>query len=311
MKFEWSTQLTRRMMAFAMIVAICVPASMAFATDTDTDEKKKKKTPTRVIKTMAPVEGYAPVEMFSAMDAGTIEVELIPKDATQANIFVTNNSDEPLAVEMPAAFAGVPVLAQFGGGRGGGGGGFGGGGRGGGGQGGGQGGLGGGQGIGGGAGGGRGGGGFGGGGGRGGGGGGLGGGGGGVFNIPPGKRARVKITTVCLEFNKEDPRPSIKYEIKPIREFTQDEAVIEMLKMVANDEVTQPIAQAAAWHRLDNLSWDFLVAHNRKELSNGYFERFFTVEQVQWAQKLVPFAELHAEPVEPAETTNDWRTSGR
>lgn len=83
----------------------------------------------------------------------------------------------------------------------------------------------------------------------------------------------------------------MKYEIKPAREYVKDEAVIEMIRMIANDEVTQEIAQAAAWHRMDGLSWEFLARHNRKELSNGYFERFFTPAQIRWAQQLVPFAD--------------------
>ena len=74
------------------------------------------------------------VEMFAAMESGDIDVKLIPKNAEEARILVTNNTKKPLRIEMPAAFAGVPVLAQFGGGgmggggMGGGGGGMGGGG---------------------------------------------------------------------------------------------------------------------------------------------------------------------------------------
>ncbi len=262
MKSDWSTQIGKTFLAIAMMATFCVPATSLLAQDKDASQSKKKQ-PTRVIKAMTPVEGYAPVEMFAAKKEGTIKVELIPKDATQANIFVTNNSDEPLAVGMPEAFVGVPILAQ----------GLGGGGMGGGGRGG-------------------------------------GGGGGGFFNIPPGKRAKLTVTTVCLEFNKTDPRPSMKYEIKPAREYVKDESVLEMIRMVANDEVTQQIAQAAAWHRMDGLSWDFLANHNRKEFSNGYYERFFTLDQIRWAQQLVPFANQRVaarQAQKPAESRS-WKT---
>ena len=106
----------------------------------------------------------------------------------------------------------------------------------------------------------------------------------------------------------------MKYEIKPAKDYITDESIIEMLKMVANDEVSQPIAQAAAWHRLDGLSWEFLVNHNRKELSNGYFERFFTPNQVGWAQELVPFADQRAAARKAGESQDDsrnWRTDDR
>jgi hypothetical protein len=77
----------------------------------------------------ANVNDVAAVDLFDALEANDIEVKLIPRDATQAQMLVTNKTKKPLTVRLPAAFAGVPVLAQ----RGGGGGGFGGGGGGGGG----------------------------------------------------------------------------------------------------------------------------------------------------------------------------------
>ena len=312
MRSDWSIYMTKTLTAMIAIMAVGLTGALNAQEKTaDQPVEQKKKTPTRVSKTLTPAEGYSHVEMFSAMETGDIKVELIPKDATQASIFVTNNTEEALAIEMPEAFVGVPVLAQgFGGGQGGGfGGGGQGGGQGGGGFGGGQGG--GNQGFGGGGGQGQGGGGFGGGGQGGGqGGGGL---GGGVFNIPPGKRARVKVSTVCLEFHKEDPRPSLKYEIKPVDEYVKDESVIEMLKMLANDQVTQPVAQAAAWHRMDGMSWEFLAQHNRKELSNGYFERFFAPEHIHWAQQLVPFAdrrvaELKAREEQSGSDSRQWNS---
>ncbi len=310
MKFDWSICNAKTLTATISLIAFGLTGMLNAQETTVEQPVAPKKTPTRVSKTMTPAEGYARKEMFSAMEQGAIKVELIPKDATQASIFVTNLSEEALAIEMPEAFVGVPVLAQAGGFGNGGGqqGGFGNQGGGGGGQG--Q--QGGNQGFGGGGGQGQQGGGFGNGGGQQ---GGFGnGGGGGIFNIPPGKRARVKVTTVCLEFHKEDPRPSLKYEIKPVDEYVKDQSVIEMLKMLANDEVTQPVAQAAAWHRMDGLSWESLAQHNRKELSNGYFERFFAADHIHWAQQLIPFvdrrvAELKSQQTEGLSDSRQWNSN--
>jgi hypothetical protein len=323
----WSTQ---KLTTLVCAVLVCAPAivsgqespaaidkplpdtSSVAATSSAADDggASKEKAPTRIYKTQRPVAGFQPVEMFAAINGGEIEVQLIPRDATQSNIFVVNKSDKPLAVEMPQAFAGVPILAQFGGNGGGvGGGGFGGGG---GGLGGGGGiGGGGGQGFGGGVGGGAGGGGLGGGGGGLGGGGGGGGLGGGVFNIPPGKRGRMQVATVCLEFHKEDPRPSMKYEIRPITAISTDPVIVEICKMLANDEISQQVAQAAAWHRTDNLSWDDLLNHDRIRLSNGYYEKFFAPEHVFWAREVVAAgtrrAQLAAQqPGQPG--SSSWQT---
>jgi len=270
-----------------------------------------QKMPTRIYRSMKVESGFEPVEMFHAIEEGQIEVRLIPKDSTKCTIKVENKSDKPLAIEMPEAFVGVPVLGQFGGGLGGGGlggggfggGGLGGGGLGGGGFGGGGFGGGGGQGFGGGLGGGLGGGGFGGGGGGlgggGFGGGGFGGGGGGnagVFNIPPGKVGRIKVTTICLEYGKRDPKPRDEYVIKPIDDYVQDPAVSEICKLLANDRINQKVAQAAAWNSLEGLSWQQLLAKNAKvSHMSGYVEKFFTPQQIIAAQRVVYYVRQIAE----------------
>ena len=132
MKSHWSTQFGKHCLLILSVVAVAalsVP-NHAYAQETEATQNEtsgkvaeeaaekvadkaadraaekaaKKKIPKRVSKTMTPAEGYAPTEMFAAMESGDIKVELIPKDATQANIFVTNNTAGALAVEMPEAF---------------------------------------------------------------------------------------------------------------------------------------------------------------------------------------------------------------
>ena len=56
------------------------------------------------------------IGLFSAMQTGQIEVQFIPKNSKQATILVRNNTKKPLTIQMPAVFAGVPILHQFGGG---------------------------------------------------------------------------------------------------------------------------------------------------------------------------------------------------
>ncbi len=215
---------------------------------------------------------HASVEMFQAMEQGQIEVKIIPKDSTEANVLFKNKTDKPLNVQLPEAFAALPVLAQFGGG--GGQGGFGGGGQGGGG--------GGNQGGGGG---------FGGGGGQG---GGQGGGGGGnFFNVAPEKVGEVKVALVCLEHGKKEPRAAIPYEIVPITKFTSDPAVHEMLKLFAQGRIDQRSAQAAAWHLASKMSWQELAA---KQVIRATGRRYpwFAKEELQRALALVNAAQEQA-----------------
>lgn len=248
-----------------------------------------------IARTQTPVEGFNSVELFKAMEVGEVEVLVRQVSAAKANFIVTNKTDKPLAITMPAAFSTVPVMRQgIGAGGGLGGGGFGGGGQGGGGFGGGQGGGfggGGNQGGGGGFGGGQGGGGFGGGGQ---GGGGFGG-GGGVFNIPPGRVGKVTVKTVCLEEGKPDPKARIKYKIQPLADLNKDPKIFEMLRMLANDEIAQPVAQAAAWNTTDGLSWRQLLVKNRIERMDGSFERYFHPNHVAIAQQVVIASAQRAE----------------
>jgi len=55
------------------------------------------------------------VDLFAALDQKVVEVKLIAKDSTECNVILKNKTDKPLTIRMPETFAGVPVLAQFGG----------------------------------------------------------------------------------------------------------------------------------------------------------------------------------------------------
>ncbi|MFN3150787.1 hypothetical protein [Bremerella sp.] len=227
------------------------------------------------------------VEMFQAIDNGDIEVKFIPMNSERGTVIITNKTKKKMRVELPAAFAGVP-LAQFGGGGGFGGnqgGGFGGGQGGFGGQGGGN------QGVGGGFGG------QGGGGGFGGGGGGFGGnqgGGGGFFNVMPEKVQRIKVQGVCLDHGLEDPDPQIPYELKPIASYTEKPGVADLCHMLGSGQLNQRSAQAAAWHLNNGMSWEEL-ANKRIEHLIGDDTPYFSRQELQIAYKAAEAAkERHA-----------------
>ncbi|MCH2179545.1 MAG: hypothetical protein MK106_12155, partial [Mariniblastus sp.] len=99
-------------MAFVAVVSV---ASLLTAND---DEKAAKvdraeqKRLSRVWKTQTPVQGFDSVEMFAGMKSGQIEVIVKTKDEANLNVMVKNKTDKPLAIEMPPAFAAVPVMAQ-------------------------------------------------------------------------------------------------------------------------------------------------------------------------------------------------------
>jgi hypothetical protein len=227
------------------------------------------------------------VEFFQAMEDGQVDVKFIAKSDRAARLLITNTTKQPVKLRLPEAFAGVPVLAQFGGGgRGGGGGGFGGGGRGGGG--GGLGGGGGQQSVGG---------------GLGGGGGGLGGGGagggGGFFSVPPEETAKINVSVVCLDHGLQNPSSSNPYKIVPASDHLDKPAVIELLKAFGRGELQHGAAQAAAWHLNNDMNWNELAAKlagtRRSPRRPPYFSREEIQAGVSYAVEAVRLAEENAD----------------
>ncbi|MCA9028067.1 MAG: hypothetical protein KDA86_22850 [Planctomycetaceae bacterium] len=217
------------------------------------------------------------VDLFDGIESEALDVKMIAKNSLGGHLLIENKTDQPLTVDMPESIVGVHVLAQIGGG----GGGFGGsGGSGGAGGGGGQstgGGLGGGGGGGGGS--------FGSGG---------GGGGQGFFSIPPEKTVMVPYTSVCLEHGKAEPRPSMTYQVVRTEEYTQNPALQELLRLVASGKIPSSVAQAAAWHLSDEMSWE--------ELAQLEYERIgvpntpqFSYQELMAARSLVSTAKGLAE----------------
>ncbi len=216
----------------------------------------------------AEVSQATPVDLFDAIDQELIDVKFVARSAEKGRLVMTNKTKEPVSVLVPEAFAGVPVLRQFGGG---GGGGLGGGGGGGLGGGGGQ------QSVGGGGGGGR--------------GGGGGGRGGGAFNIAPEKIGRLDVPLLCLDHGLRDPSSSKPYEVRPIEDVVTSPALIEIVKAYANGELPHGASQAAAWHINSNVSWNDLAAKLTGTVRSTVRHSYFSRDQMHAAMAIVTRAE--------------------
>lgn len=225
------------------------------------------------------------VDMFAAIEKGQIEVKLIPKDSKQCRVMIENKTKQPLSVKLPATFAGVPVLGQgfgaggaggMGGGRNGGGGG-------------------GNQAVGGGMGGG------------GGGMGGMGGGGGGFFNVEPEKVGQLKATTVCLEHGKPEPRPAVAYQIKPLAQVSDKPEVQEVCRMLGEGQVPQRVAQLAAWHFANDMSWERLAAE-KYHFANGGEAPAYSQQELQAAMQIAGLAHKAAKEREMAAPKSDSKS---
>jgi hypothetical protein len=106
--------------------------------------------------------------------------------------------------------------------------------------------------------------------------GGAAGGGAAAFNVAPERTRRISVPTLCLEHGKPDPNSRMKYELKPIDAISDKPEVAELLKRYGRGEVNVRVAQAAAWHLQNGMSWKELAAkelrHARRP-NEPYFSR--------------------------------------
>jgi len=224
-----------------------------------------------------PAPAGTQVEFFKALADKQIEAKFIPQNIQEARLFITNKTKQPLNVQLPAAFAGVPVLAQglgvggggqgnnqqqaagggFGGGAGGGAGGFG--------------------------------------------------GGAGMFNVPAEKTADVRVNIVCLEHGKRNPRAAVPYEIRPLESFSSKPELRSLMEIYAQGGIPYEVAQAAAWHVSNGMSWQEL-ADKRIRRADGSSYPYFTEQTLRGAFQMVSAAQRRAEenrPVSPGEASGN------
>jgi hypothetical protein len=212
------------------------------------------------------------IDLFAGMEDGKVQATVVPRDAKRVTLQLKNKSDRPITIRLPEAFAAVPVQAQLlGGGNNGIG--FG---QGGGNQAGGQ----GAQGLG-----------VAGGGQNGGNRRDRGGGAPGIFNVPAGKVIKVKLTSVCLEYGKPEPSPRNEYVLQPIEALCDKPEVVSILSSLGDGEVSQEVAQLAAWNVANGIGFEQIAALPPKL---GSLEPIYSPKAISAAAKLVVAARAPA-----------------
>ncbi|NQT17582.1 MAG: hypothetical protein HQ582_32810 [Planctomycetes bacterium] len=110
------------------------------------------------------------------------------------------------------------------------------------------------------------------------------------FNIAPEGVAQLKLTSVCLDHGKPDPRPAMPYAIKPLASVTDKPEVDALCGMLGRGQIDQRAAQAAAWHFLNDMSWEDL-ADLRLKLAMGRMTKpYFTSDELAAAKKVAESA---------------------
>ncbi len=125
------------------------------------------------------------------------------------------------------------------------------------------------------------------------------------MNIPPEKVGKVRLPAVCLAHGKPNPRPKIKYELRPLDSVTDASGVAEVCSLLGRGKIPQRVAQLAAWHLANDMSWEKLTGL-RKELILGN-QPMYTLREIRAAQETVE--NLAKQPDQPRR--EDSRTTIR
>lgn len=110
-----------------------------------------------------------------------------------------------------------------------------------------------------------------------------------IFNIAPEQVRTVEIKCLCLEHGKPNPRSAVQYELVPLAEINDDPKLAEVLKSYGRGDADRDVAQAAAWHLSNEMTWDDLAALSQKIALNAS-RPWFSTHQLRSAKELVDTA---------------------
>ncbi len=204
------------------------------------------------------------IEFFTALDAGDVDVRVITRSEKKITVLIENKTDKPLRIRLPDAFGAVPVLAQMdnlfnnqqannGNKQS--------------------------QPV----------------------------GAGqpmqmgqqqnpfgdmfgqqqrGLFNLEPAQVRKIRAPGVCLEHGLPTPNSRMKYRICPLDKATECPEIVAVCRLLGQERIEQPVAQALTWHYTNEKTWEELPKLVKVQHHNGRKEYFFTKSQVEKAQKL-------------------------
>ena len=96
----------------------------------------------------------------------------------------------------------------------------------------------------------------------------------------------MTVATICLNHGKADPNPRMKYKVVRLEEVNDSPVIEGFCRVLATGRVSQNIAQAAAWHVANGLTWEALIRKPRVVSEYTGVELFFSSFEVQAAMRL-------------------------
>ena len=88
------------------------------------------------------------------------------------------------------------------------------------------------------------------------------------WTLAAGQQMQIQVPCFCLEFGKPDPNRRIPYQMVELQDLNNRPAIQELLDRFSKGDLDQRIAQLAAWHIANGVSWQTL-AQIKLPRSNG------------------------------------------
>ncbi len=103
--------------------------------------------------------------------------------------------------------------------------------------------------------------------------------------LAPGRFAQTQIPCFCLEYGKPDPNKRIPYVLCRLEDLNNKPAVAELLERFVKQGINQDVAQLAAWHIANGVSWQVLSKVKFPRTQNSRAHRV-TLMELAAAKKL-------------------------
>jgi hypothetical protein len=129
----------------------------------------------------------------------------------------------------------------------------------------------------------------------------------GMMNVAPEKVEHFNVPIVCLEHGKHDPKPTVKYEIRPIDQFTDKAGVRELCSILGTGKLPQRVAQVAAWHLNNDMTWEQL-ATKQLQFTNGLNRPYFSPDEIRDAMQvstIVTTLAEHRKKADPPKSSSE------
>lgn len=130
------------------------------------------------------------------------------------------------------------------------------------------------------------------------------------FRLPAGKTRTFRVNTVCLEHGKPEPSSRRPYRIVALDSFSADPRLAAILSGLGNGQVSQKVAQAAAWNVSSGLSWERLAAEKIDHAGGDPDEPFFATAELLVARRAVEAAGAGRAAVSSSDAASGGASAG-